>query len=115
MSAVNMVNMMKSNDSAYTRETYLEAYRELLETLEQMGIPAEVGSMIAKNLQAEKSLRRMTAYLKSAHPTSMEMIADEMVAIIENRNTWINKKKAEESNSRYNAWLNSDLREYEDE
>ena len=52
----------------------------------------------------------MTSYLRNARPRSMEDIAEEMVAILEDRAHWIEKKQAEESNSRYNAWLNSDLR-----
>ena len=66
--------------------------------------------MIARNLHSERSIRRMTSYIRNAHPHSMEEIADEMVAIMEDRNHWIEKKQAQESNSRYNDWLNSEER-----
>lgn len=95
----------------YSRESFLRAWSELLQVLEEHGIPEEVGKVIAKNLHSEKSIRRMTAYMKAANPTTMEQVADEMIAIMEDRQRWIEKKQTEESNMRYNAWLNSDLRE----
>lgn len=94
-----------------SQETYLQAYHDLLRAASETGLPEEVGKLLAKNLQSERSIRRMTSYLRNAHPRSMEMIADEMLAIMEDQNHWIQKKQAEESNSRYNAWLNSDMRQ----
>ena len=93
-----------------TRETWLQAYGELLQAAAACGLPEEVGKLLAKELHAERAIRRMTSYLRNAKPTSMEDIADELIAIKEDRTRWIEKKQAEESNSRYNAWLNSDLR-----
>lgn len=45
----------------------------------------------------------------------MEEIADEMVALMETREAWARKKEAEEANAKYTVWLNSDLRQTEDE
>ena len=101
-------------NATYTQDTWRKAYSELLTLLSQAGIPEEVGKYIAQNLHAERSIRRMIGYLRNAHPTSMEEIADEMLTIMEDRNNWIRKKEAQTSNAKYNAWLNSDLRQTDD-
>ena len=98
------------NTAEYTRGSYLDAYHELLRTAKAHGLPEEVGKMLAKELGSEKSIRRMTAYFRQAHPTSMEQIADELMAIVEEKNRWIQKKEAEKSNNRYSAWLSSETR-----
>lgn len=98
-----------------SKESYLEACRELLATVTKMGMPEEVGKMIAKNLHSEIGIRRMISYLRNEHPRSMVDIADEMVAIMDDREAWLRKKQAQESNSRYTEWLNSDLRQTDDE
>ena len=98
----------------YSRETWKEAYAGLLTALEELGIPEEVGKYIAQNLKTERCMRRMTGYLRGARPRSMEEIADEMVALMETREAWARKKEAEESNAKYNEWLNSDLRGQEE-
>lgn len=99
---------------AYTQATWRRAYSELLTVLAEAGIPEEVGKYIAQNLHSERSIRRMIGYMRNAHPTSMEEIADEMLAIMEDRNSWIRKKEAQESQAGYNAWLRSDLRQTDD-
>lgn len=96
---------------SYTKETWLNAYHELLSDLAALGVPEEVGKYIAQNLHSERAIRRMIGYLRAAHPTRMEEIADEMLAIMEDWSSWIRKKEAQESNAKYNAWLNSPLRE----
>ena len=87
-------------------ESWKEAYRELVETIERMGYPLDFGKAIAKNLGSEKTMRRMTAYLHNAKPRSAEEIADEMLAIMSDRERWIAKKEAEAANARYNEILN---------
>ena len=52
----------------------------------------------------------MLSYLRNGRPRSVEDIADELLAIMEDRARWIDKKQTEESNMRWNAWLNSDER-----
>ena len=86
-------------------ESWKAAYRELIETLVRMGYPEELGRAIAKNLGSEKTMRRMTAYLCSAKPRSAEEIVDEMLAIMSDRERWIQKKKAQEANAEYNKLL----------
>ena len=86
-------------------ESWKEAYRELIGTIVKMGYPEEFGQVIAKNLGSEKTMRRMTAYLHNAKPRSAEEIADEMLAIMSDRERWIKKKEAEEANAKYNELL----------
>lgn len=91
------------------RESWKAAYRDLIETIVHMGYPEELGKAIAKNLGSEKTMRRMTAYLYAAKPRSAEEIADEMLAIMSDRERWIAKKEAEKANARYNEILNEGL------
>ena len=88
-----------------TSESWKEAYRQLIETVVHMGYPEEFGKAIAKNLGSEKTMRRMTSYLYSARPRSAEEIADEMLAIMSDRERWIQKKEAEAANAKYNELL----------
>lgn len=90
-------------------ESWKAAYRELIGTIVRMGYPEEFGKLIARNLGSEKTMRRMTAYLHSAKPRSAEEIADEMLAIMSDRERWIAKKEAEKANARYNEILNEGL------
>lgn len=87
-------------------ESWKAAYHDLLETLARMGYPVEFGKVIARNLGSEKTMRRMTAYLHSAKPRSAEEIADEMLAIMSDRDRWIEKKESEQANAAYNRLLN---------
>jgi len=87
------------------QESWKEAYRELVGTLVRMGYPEEFGKAVAKNLGSEKTMRRMTAYLHNAGPRSAEEIADEMLAIMSDRERWIRKKEAERANAKYNELL----------
>lgn len=103
--------MIKDVNGLGTKETFWAAYHELLDTAAAMGLPEEVGKMIANNLRSEIGIRRMISYLRNAQPKSMVEIADEMVAIMDDRAAWLRKKQAQESNSRMTEWLNSDLRE----
>lgn len=80
-------------------------YRELIDQIMKMGYPEEFAKEIAKNLGSEKTMSRMIGYLRSARPRSPEEIVDEMLAIMEDRKRWIEKKESEKANSRYNQML----------
>ena len=71
--------------------------------------PESFGTAIAENLRTEKTISRMIGYLCHARPGSAEEIADEMLAIMEDRERWIRKKSAQLYNSRYNGILNDGL------
>ena len=91
-----------------------EAYNNLIKTVIQMGYPEDFGTAIARNLGSEKMMNRMTAYLNYAKPRSAEEIADEMLAIMEDRDRWIKKKETQYYNSKYNEMLYYGLGEEED-
>ena len=90
-------------------ESWKAAYSDLINTIVRMGYPEEFGKLIAKNLGSEKTMQRMTSYLNYAKPRSAEEIADEMLAIMSDRERWIRKKEFEEANARYNDILNRGL------
>lgn len=96
-------------EGAGGKEAWLRAYRDLLRAVTSMGYPEEFGKLIAKNLGSEKTMKRMTAYLYSARPTSAEEIADEMLAIMSDRDRWKDRIESREANARYNAILNGEL------
>ena len=89
--------------------------RELVETIVRMGYPESFGESIAENLRTEKTMSRMIGYLRHARPKSAEEIADDMLAIMEDRERWIQKKSAQFYNSRYNEILNYGLEGDEEE
>ena len=78
---------------------------DLIQTLVRMGYPEEFGTAIADNLRTEKTMSRMIGYLNQAKPKRADEIADEMLAIMEDRERWIQKKTAEYYNSKYNELL----------
>lgn len=75
---------------------------ELIDTVVSMGYPRSFGEAIAKNLRTEKAMSRMIGYLRNARPRTAEEIADEMLAIMEDRKRWVEKKEAEWANAKYN-------------
>ena len=87
------------------------ATEDLIQTLRKMGYPESFGLLIAANLRTEKMIGRMIRYLKNAKPQSDAEIADEMLAIMDDRDRWTQKKMSEYYNSKYNEYLNSSLRE----
>ena len=84
-------------------------YWELVDTIVRMGYPEEFGRAVATNLRTENTMNRMIRYLHRGRPGSAEEIADEMLAIMEDRERWIQKKSAQYYNSRYNEILNYGL------
>lgn len=90
-----------------TQESWKKAYIELIQTIRRLGYPEDFAKAVAKNLGSEKTMGRMVSYLQQAKPRSAEEIADEMLAIMSDRENWIKKKEAQQANSRYNEYLNS--------
>ena len=90
-------------------------YQELVQTIVRMGYPEEFGTAIADNLGTEKTMSRMISYLHQARPKSAEEIADEMLAIRDDRERWIRKKSAEYYNSKLNELIYEGLGEDEEE
>lgn len=88
---------------------------ELIALLVGMGYPGAFGEMIASGLGSESTMRRMIGYLKGAKPDNPEDIADEMLAICADRDSWIRKKSSEYYNSKLNIYMNEGLNPGEDD
>ena len=69
-----------------------------------MGYPPEFGTALAAGLGTERAMGKMLHYLTHADMPSME-IADEMVAICDDRSFWREKKEAEFYQNKYNEML----------
>ncbi|MBQ7535095.1 MAG: hypothetical protein IJT43_05680 [Stomatobaculum sp.] len=91
---------MKANE-----KRRLEIRSELIGEIVRLGHPEEFGQLIADSLGTEKTMSRMIGYLHHAKPRSAEEIADEMLAICEDRQRWIRKKELEYYNGKYNELL----------
>jgi len=75
-----------------------------------LGYPKELADLLAGQLGSPKAIDRMAAYLYLARPDSLEMIADEMLAICSEIDAWREKKEARDAQTGYSAWLNSETR-----
>ena len=89
--------------------------QKLIQILVRYGYPASFGMTIAKELHTEKALNRMISYLLQGKPGSAEEIADELVAIEDDRQRWIRKKTAEYANQKYNELLANGIEEENDD
>ena len=87
----------------------------LVESVERLGFPAELGEAAAKLLGSPKAMERMISYLDYVKPKSEEMIVDEMLAICAEIDAWRDKKASQEAQASYNAWLDSDERWHSEE
>ena len=107
VSSIRKANVMGERDrnDAWEAAERERLAKELVETIVRMGYPEEFGHAIVQNLRTEKTMSRMIGYLKHAKPRSAEEIANEMLAIMEDRKRWIQKKEAEYYNSKYNEML----------
>ncbi len=81
------------------------AMKQLITQMQHMGYPYEFAYLIAQELRTERALGKMSGFLKNAGPVSMEAVADEMVAILDDRQHWMEKKAAEYYNQKYNELI----------
>lgn len=88
------------------RERREAARNELVAAVVRLGFPPEFGMLVANELGGEKSMRRMTSYLRGARPKTMEEVADELVAILEQRSAWVEHKISERANASMTAFYN---------
>ena len=88
---------------------------KLANSVSSLGYPEEFADLLAKQLGSPKAIDRLASYIWQAHPDSVEMIVDEMVAIQEEIAAWREKKEYREAHERYNTWLNSEERLKRDE
>lgn len=88
---------------------------KLANSVSSLGYPEEFADLLAEQLGSPKAIDRLASYIWQAHPDSVEMIVDEMVAIQEEIAAWREKKEYREAQERYNIWLNSKERMNRDE
>ena len=100
--------------SAQERMAREAARTDLIAAIEELGYPGEFGEVVASQLGGEWSMRRMTSYLRGADPHSPEEIADEMLAILQMRERYVEQKISEHANASITTFYNRE-RDDEDE
>ena len=81
---------------------------ELYDIMIKRGYPAEFCDQITKNLNTDWTAGRMIGYLSHYKKLPLEEIADEMLAILSDRNRIMQKHEMEEINARWNEYLNGE-------
>ena len=92
------------------REMWVSAKARLMAAAASLGLPEEFADLLARQLGSPRAMDRMTSYLRQAHPRTMEMIIDEMLAICADAEAWREKKESQRAQAGYSAWLNSEER-----
>lgn len=88
---------------------------ELYNIMLKRGYPEPFCDEVTKNLNTDWTAQRMIGYLSHYQKLHLEEIADEMLAILSDRNRIMQKKGLEEVNARWNQFLNEGIGEEEDE
>ena len=84
---------------------WLRTRDELVEAVKRLGLPEELGALVAKQLGSPKAMERMIAYLHAVKPRKAELVVDEMLAICADIDAWREKKATQEANAYYNEVL----------
>ena len=82
-----------------------EKSMELYYIMLKRGYPEEFCDQVTKNLNTDWTAQRMIGYLSHYKKLPMEEIADEMLAILSDRNRIIRKKRLESANASWNEYL----------
>ena len=93
-----------------TQKNWARARDRLAAAAASLGYPEELADLLAGQLKSPRAIDRMTSYLLQARPESIETIADEMLAIRAEIDTWRERKESREAQAGYYAWLSSDAR-----
>ena len=81
-----------------------EKSMELYEILRKRGYPEVFCEQITLNLNTDWTAQRMIGYLSHYKKLQMEDVADEMLAILSDRNRIMKKKQMEETNVKWNEY-----------
>ncbi len=99
-----------------SQKTWSRSRDQLVRAVTHLGFSAELAELMAKQLKSPRAIDRMCSYIRQAHPRSEEMLVDEMLSICAEIDTWRERKRSLEAQSRYSAMLNDDtLRRDEEE
>ena len=82
-----------------------EKSMELYHIMLKRGYPEEFCDQVTKNLNTDWTAQRMIGYLSHYKKLPMEEIADEMLAILSDRNRIMQKKHLEDANASWNGIL----------
>ena len=93
------------DNKARNRLEWSMAKSDLCREILSLGFSREFADLLAKELGSPRAIGRMTAYLRSAKPHSVEMIVDEMLAISAEAQTWRERKESQEAQAAYSAYL----------
>ncbi|MDD6194553.1 MAG: hypothetical protein PUB19_06615 [Lachnospiraceae bacterium] len=78
---------------------------ELYDVLLQRGYPQEFCEQITLNLNTDWTATRMLRYLSHYRKLHMEDVADEMLAILSDRDRIMQKHELEDTNAKWNEFL----------
>lgn len=90
-------------------ETSMELYQLML----RRGYREEFCDIVTKNLNTDFTAKRMIGYLSHYQYPALEEIADEMLAILNDRNRIMQKKDLEKINASWNNHMMQGLNENE--
>ena len=79
---------------------------KLYEYMLNKGYPEPFADEVTKNLNTDWTAQRMIGYLSHYKTLPLEEVADEMLAILSDRNRIMQKHELEQTNATYNEWLN---------
>ncbi len=82
-----------------------ELKNTIIRLVTEKGYPAELGLLMAAQLGTEYTMNRMISYLTHVTPGSAEEMVDEMLAISADRDFFMEKKKSEHYQKKYNEIL----------
>ena len=88
--------------------------RGLVLLMVREGYPPEFAALVAKEMNTEYLARRMIAYVSRVGLIPPEEFADEMLAIIEDRDRYMKKHQAEEAQAKVNEMFRFGLNTEED-
>lgn len=83
-----------------------EKSMKLYQIMLQRGYPEEFCDQVTRNLNTDWTAQRMIGYLSHYKKLPMEEVADEMLAILSDRNRIMQKKNLESTNEKWNEYLN---------
>lgn len=81
---------------------------DLYHIMLKRGYPEVFCDEVTKNLNTDWTAGRMIGYLSHYKKLPMEEVADEMLAILSDRNRLMQKHQLEETNAKWNEYLNRD-------
>lgn len=88
---------------------------DLYVMMRNMGYPAEFCEIISDQLNTEWTAARMIGYLSKSELLPLEVVADEMFAILSDRDRIMNKKITEHANSSWNRYMMENADGYHEE